>query len=310
MDLSIVIPCYNEQEVLKETAMRMVGIVDKMIQSQKVSTDSRIYFVDDGSTDETWNIIEKLANRERLVSGIKLSRNRGHQNALLAGLFTASGDAIITIDADLQDDISLLENMVNDYLNGYDIVYGVRSKRSTDGFCKRITAITFYKFIQLLGVKTIFNHADFRLMSRRAVDALKQFNEVNLFLRGIVPLVGFKSSVQYYDRAERFAGSTKYPLRKMIGLAIDGVTSFSSFPLRLITMVGFIMFILSVMLTFWVFWIRFGTAAAVPGWASTLLPLSIMGGVQILCIGIVGEYMGKIYAEVKARPRYIIEKII
>ena len=267
-------------------------------------------FVDDGSKDRTWPLIEQLATVDPHITGIKLSRNRGHQNALTAGLFTADGDAIISIDADLQDDVNAIESMVDRFIAGADIVYGVRKRRESDTALKRLTAEWFYRMISALGAESIYNHADYRLMSRRVVECLKQYSEVNLYLRGIVPLIGFKSEIVYYDRTERFAGESKYPLRKMIALALDAVTSFSVVPLRIITYTGFLIFIASMMVTLWALWVRLFTEDAVPGWASTVLPMYFLGGIQIFCIGMLGEYLGKTYAEVKSRPRFFLEKTI
>jgi polyisoprenyl-phosphate glycosyltransferase len=310
MQLGIVVPCYNEQEVLPETATRLLQLLERLIGSGAISETSKIWFVDDGSRDETWRIIEKLAEGSRHVSGIRLSRNRGHQNALIAGLLTAEGDALVSVDADLQDDINVIEQMVVHWQQGADVVYGVRKNRDTDTSFKRKTAELFYRVLRLLGVESIYNHADYRLMSRRAIDALREFREVNLYLRGIVPLIGFRSVAVHYNRAERFAGVSKYPLKKMIGLALDAVTSFSAVPLRLISFLGFAVFFGTVVVSLWILWVRLFTDQAVPGWASTVLPLYLIGGVQILCIGIIGEYLGKIYSEVKSRPRYVIEKIV
>lgn len=307
--LAVITPCYNEQEVLPETCRRMVALLERLVAAGKIDTKSRIYFVDDGSRDRTWEIIDSFVQQNLPVVGVKLSRNRGHQNALLAGIFSADCDAAVSIDADLQDDIEAIEEMVDRYLEGCEIVYGVRKRRKTDTFFKRFTAETFYRLIALLGAQTVFNHADYRLLSRRAIDSLKEFREVNLFLRGIVPLIGFESAVVYYDRDARFAGESKYPLRKMIGLALDAVTSFSVVPLRLITLIGFLVFVFTAIMSAFIFWIRFFTDVAVPGWASTLLPIYFLGGVQILCLGVMGEYLGKIYGESKARPRYLIEQI-
>ena len=245
---------------------------------------------------------------ELFERGVKLSRNRGHQNALLAGLLSADGDAVVSIDADLQDDVAVIEQMVDEYRRGIDIVFGVRKRRDTDTFFKRATARAFYGLMGWLGAGSVSDHADFRLMSRRAIEALGQFREVNLFLRGIVPLLGFRTAVVEYDRGERFAGESKYPLKKMLAFALEGVTSFSVVPLRLITLIGFSVFALTVAMTLWVLWVRVFTDEAVPGWASTVLPLYFVGGVQILCLGVIGEYLGKIYAEVKARPRYFIDQ--
>jgi glycosyltransferase involved in cell wall biosynthesis len=309
MKIGIVVPCYNEEEVLPITAERLLALLKRLVESDKISADSKIFFVDDGSKDQTWSIIEMLLNKSRHISGIKLSRNQGHQNALLAGLFTADGDALISIDADLQDDIEVIEQMVEEYRHGIDIVYGVRKKRDFDGFFKRLSAEIFYKFMNQLGAESVYNHADYRLMSRRAIEALKNFNEINLFLRGIVPLLGFRTSIAYYDRKTRFAGQSKYTFKKMIALALDGITSFSIRPLRIITFLGFVIFALTTVMIFWILWSRLFSNTIVPGWASTVLPMYLLGGIQILCIGVLGEYLGKIYREVKARPRYIIEKI-
>jgi len=310
LKLAVVVPCYNEQEVLNETAARMLALLDDLISKNKIARDSKIYFVDDGSTDNTWSIIETLCKNNRAFAAIKLSRNRGHQNALLAGLFTAQGDALVSIDADLQDDICVIEEMVDAFLDGADVVYGVRKSRKSDSFFKRVTAQSFYKIISFLGAESIYNHADYRLLSKRAVEALKQFEEVNLFLRGMVPLIGYNSRIVYYDRQERFAGTSKYPLRRMIALALDAITSFSVVPLRIITVLGFLTFIGTFAIGAWVFWVKYFTDTAVPGWASTVLPMYFLGGIQILCLGVLGEYMGKIYREVKHRPRYIISETI
>lgn len=307
--LALVVPCYNEEEVLDETCRRMTALLERLRNAGKISAQSRIYFVDDGSKDSTWPLIESFVTSGLPVVGVKLSRNRGHQNALLAGLFTAEGDAVVSIDADLQDDINAIEEMLDRYLAGADVVYGVRKRRSTDTFFKRFTAESFYRLISLLGAQTVFNHADYRLLSRRAIEALKEFREVNLFLRGIVPLIGYESAVVYYDRDARFAGESKYPLKKMIALALDAVTSFSVVPLRLITLIGFLVFLFTAGMSAFILWIRIFTDIAVPGWASTLLPIYFLGGVQILCLGVIGEYLGKIYAESKARPRYLVEEV-
>jgi glycosyltransferase involved in cell wall biosynthesis len=308
--LAVVIPCYNEQEVLPETCSRMTALLARLVDAGKISRESRIYFVDDGSRDRTWSVIQSFVEEHRPVVGIKLTRNRGHQNALFAGLFSAEGDVIVSIDADLQDDINAIEEMLDHFHDGCDVVYGVRKRRDTDTFFKRFTAEGFYRVIALLGAQTVTNHADYRLLSRRAIDALKEFREVNLFLRGIVPLIGYRSAIVYYDRQARFAGESKYPLGKMIGLALDAVTSFSVVPLRFITLLGGLVFLLTVAMSGYVLWIRFLTDIAVPGWASTVLPVYFLGGVQILCLGVIGEYLGKLYAESKARPRYLIEEIV
>lgn len=309
INIGIVVPCYNEEEVLRETARRLLDLLGDLARKGKISAASTVWFVDDGSRDKTWSMIAELSEANDHVHGIKLSRNRGHQNALMAGLYTAEGDVLISIDADLQDDIRVIEEMVDEARKGVDIVYGVRKKRETDRWFKRITAEGFYKLLGMMGVETVFNHADYRLMSRRAIEALKEYREVNLFVRGIVPLIGFKSSVVYYDRAERFAGESKYPLKKMLALALDAITSFSIVPLRLITLIGFVVFGATLVITGWTLWTRFFTHTAVPGWASTVLPMYLLGGIQIFCIGVIGEYLGKIYKETKARPRYFIEKV-
>ncbi len=308
--LNIVVPCYNEEDVLPETARRLESLLRRLVAEGRVDAGSTVVFVDDGSRDGTWGLIEEMAARDRVVGGIKLSRNRGHQNALLAGLFTVDGDVVVSVDADLQDDIEVITAMLEEYQRGADVVYGVRDDRSSDSFFKRVTAKGFYRVMAALGVETVYNHADFRLMSRRALEAAKEFREVNLFLRGIVPLIGFRSAVVHYARSERFAGVSKYPLRKMLSLAWNAITSFSVVPLRLITMIGFMVFSFSIAMVGWTLWIRFFSEQAVPGWASTLIPIYFLGGIQILSIGILGEYLGKVYQETKARPRYIIEKIV
>jgi glycosyltransferase involved in cell wall biosynthesis len=293
-----------------ETCRRVRAIIVQLTSLGKISSDSSMLFVDDGSKDGTWTIIEQLATADPQVTGIKLSRNRGHQNALMAGLFTADGDAIVSIDADLQDDVNAIVSMVDKFIAGADIVYGVRKRRESDTLLKRFTAEWFYRMMNALGVESVYNHADYRLMSRRVVESLKRYSEVNLYLRGIVPLIGFKSEVVSYDRTGRFAGESKYPLKKMIALALDAITSFSVVPLRMITFIGFLIFVASMMVALWVLWVRFFTENALPGWASTVLPMYLLGGIQIFCIGVLGEYLGKTYIEVKSRPRFFIEKMI
>ena len=307
--LSIVTPCYNEEEVLPETRGRLSGLLQDLIADGKISQASTIYFIDDGSRDRTWALIEEFAAEDLHIVGIKLSRNRGHQNALLAGLFTAEGDAVVSIDADLQDDINAIKEMVDRFLAGADIVYGVRRKRDTDSAFKRTTANLFYGILRVLGAESVKGHADFRLMSRRAIESLSQYREVNLYLRGIVPLIGFRSETVYYDRERRFAGESKYPLRKMIALALEAITSFSVVPLRLISFIGFAVFLVTLAVSAWVLWVRLFTKDAVPGWASVVLPMYLLGGVQIFCTGIIGEYLGKIYSEVKNRPRFFLERM-
>jgi polyisoprenyl-phosphate glycosyltransferase len=308
--LTVVIPCYNEEEVLVEATHQITDLLKKMISAGKISDKSRINFVDDGSKDKTWALISQLCESNGLVNGIKLSRNRGHQNAVLAGMMSVSGDAIITIDADLQDDINVIEKMVDEYKNGMDIVYGVRNDRSTDTIFKRNTAQLYYNLLSLFGVDMIYNHADFRLMSRRTIESLRQYREVNLYLRGIIPLIGFRSTCLEYSRKERFAGTSKYPFTKMLKLAIDGVTSFSVVPLQMITYLGFIVSAASFAILAWVLSVAMFTDRAVPGWASTVLPIYFLGGLQILCLGVIGSYLGKIYIESKSRPKYFIEKTI
>jgi polyisoprenyl-phosphate glycosyltransferase len=308
--LGIVVPCYNEEAVLAETAKCLLALRERLSGRGQIDDSSRIWFVDDGSNDSTWKLIQELVGSDIRICGIKLSRNRGHQNALLAGLFTADGDALVSIDADLQDDIDVIEQMVGAYSNGADIVYGARARRDTDSVFKKISAELFYRILALMGVESVFNHADFRLMSRRAIDGLRTFKEINVYLRGIVPLLGYKSAIVHYARRERFAGETKYPLRKMIALALDAVTSFSVTPLRFVMFAGLAIFFVTLALSGWILWVRFFTDHAVPGWASTVLPMYFLGGVQILCLAVISEYLGKIYSEIKSRPRYIIEEVI
>jgi glycosyltransferase involved in cell wall biosynthesis len=308
--LAIVVPCFNEEEVLPQTAARLQALLARLRAAERITPDSHVVFVDDGSRDGTWDLIERLSREDERMRGIKLSRNRGHQNALLAGLFTAEGDELVSVDADLQDDVEVIEQMLSQHAQGTQVVYGVRDNRASDGAFKRASALAFYRLIRSLGVESVYNHADFRLLSRRAVDALREFHEVNLFLRGIVPLIGFKSAVVYYTRSHRAAGTSKYPLRKMLALALDAVTSFSVVPLRLISALGVLVFLFSLGMETYTLWVRIFTARAVPGWTSTLLPIYALGGLQILCVGVLGEYLGKVYQETKHRPRYIIEKVL
>lgn len=310
MILAIVIPCYNEEEVIVEATHQFTNLLKKLIAAGKISDQSRINYVDDGSKDKTWLLINQLSESNKLVHGLKLSRNRGHQNAVLAGMMSVKGDAIVTIDADLQDDINVVEQMVDEFNNGVDIVYGVRSDRSTDTVFKRNTAQLYYKLLSLFGVDMVYNHADFRLMSRRAIESLRQYQEVNLYLRGIIPLIGFKSTNVEYSRKERFAGTSKYPFGKMLKLAVEGITSFSVVPLQMITYIGFVVSVASFGILAWVFSVAVFTDRAVPGWASTVLPIYFLGGLQILCLGVIGSYLGKIYIESKSRPKYFIEKTI
>lgn len=305
------VPCYNEEEVLRETASRLKDKMQWLIRNKVISDKSRITFVDDGSKDKTWSIIEELNSNDKIFSGVKLSRNRGHQNALLAGLMTVKDycDAAISLDADLQDDINVIDKFIEKFNYGCDVVYGVRSERKTDTVFKRTTAQGFYKIMKVLGVDIVYNHADYRLMSKRALDSLQDFKEVNLFLRGIVPLIGYKSDVVLYERNERFAGESKYPLKKMLSFAFEGITSFSVKPIRLILTVGILMFIssLAALLYFLIIWMAGKT---VQGWTTVVASIWMLGGIQLLCLGVIGEYIGKIYIETKERPKYIIDKFI
>lgn len=309
--LYVVVPCYNEQEVLRETAKRLREKFRTLIAAEKISVASRIVFVNDGSKDSTWDIIRELHGHDKIFSGINLSRNCGHQNALLAGLMTVKNraDMVISMDADLQDDINAVDEMIARYADGFDIVYGVRSKRATDTFFKRFTAETFYKLMKFLGADTVYNHADYRLMSRRALEGLSQFGEVNLFLRGLVPLIGYPSTSVLYERAERFAGVSKYPLKKMLFFALQGITSLSVEPIRMITTVGVAMSTVSFLVILWTLYEYF-FGDTVRGWASMLASLWFIGGLILLSIGIVGEYVGKIYLETKKRPRFIVSEFL
>ena len=309
MRLSLVVPCYNEEEALPLAVPKLARLMEDLIARGKIAGDSNIWFVDDGSKDGTWRLIESYTRESDLFVGVKLSRNRGHQNALLSGLLSADGDAVISIDADLQDDLSVIEKMVDAHAEGYEIVYGVRRARDTDTWFKRWSALRYYGLLHSLGVDIIPNHADFRLMGRRSLEALGQHTEVNLFLRGIIPQLGFRATSVFYDRLDRVAGESKYPLGKMIKLALDGITSFSPVPLRLIAGLGGIICLFSLAMAIWVIAIRLFTDRALPGWASTTVPIYLLGGVQLLCIGILGEYVAKIYGETKGRPRYLIEKV-
>ncbi len=309
--LYVVVPCYNEEEVLPETSRRMIELFNKMKSEGLIGGMSRIVFVDDGSKDKTWEIIDALAKAHTEIAGIKLARNAGHQNALLGGLMTVKDecDCAISIDADLQDDINVIPDMIKNYKEGYDVVYGVRNKRDTDTFFKRTTAIGFYKLMSAMGVNIVFNHADYRLMSRRALDALSDFPERNVFLRGMVPLVGYRSTNVYYDRNERFAGESKYPLKKMLSFAFDGITSFSISPIRLITALGAAVCVISIIMAVYALVEKLLGNAGM-GWASLMMSIWFIGGVQLLSVGLIGEYIGKLYKEVKRRPRYIIEAYV
>jgi polyisoprenyl-phosphate glycosyltransferase len=307
--LDIVVPCFNEQEVLVDTHEQLSRVLSRLVDVRAVQSSSRIVYVDDGSRDQTWDVICKLARSSNWAVGVRLSGNRGHQNALLAGLEYSDADAILTIDADLQDDIDVIPEMVQELRSGADLVYGVRKRRDTDTAFKRTSARMYYSLLRWMGVAVVPDHADFRLMSRTALERLKRYAEVNLFLRGIVPLVGHKTAQVFYDRKARLAGETKYPLRRMVAFAVDGITSFSAVPLRLIALLGLFVFFLSLGMTAWVLWIRFA-GDAVPGWASSVIPIYFLGGVQLLSIGVVGEYVAKIYLETKHRPRFFIEEVM
>lgn len=309
--LAIVVPCYNEEAVLKETNARLTSLLNGLADKAKVSGDSYVVYVDDGSKDSTWEIISRFQKESHQVRGIKLAHNAGHQNALMAGIetFKEEADAMVTIDADLQDDVNAIEAMTDAYLEGSDIIYGVRKERTTDTFFKRTTALIFYKLMAVMGTDTVYNHADYRLMSQRAVKALCQYSERNLFLRGLVPLLGFNTKNVYYDRAERFAGESKYPLNKMLAFAIDGITSFSIKPITIILITGFICFIIGILMLIWGLYSYF-SGNAVPGWTSLMVSLWIISGVVIISLGVIGEYIGKIYIEVKQRPRYHIQEIV
>lgn len=307
--LYIIIPCYNEEKVLPITSVMFLEKIKQLITENKIDTTSRICYVNDGSKDNTWNIICDLARSNKHYMGINQSRNRGHQNAVLAGLMEVKDqcDITISIDCDGQDDINAMSDMVDAYLEGYEVVYGVRSKRETDTFLKRFTAESFYKVMKWMGADVVFNHADYRLLSSRVLNEFSNFKEVNIFLRGMVPLIGFKSTNVYYERNERIAGESHYPIKKMIALAVDGITSLSVKPIRIITKLGFLVSILSFIGAIWAI-VSLFMGVTVAGWASTVCAVFFMGGIQLLCFGVIGEYIGKIYMEAKARPRYIISE--
>ena len=309
--LYLVVPCYNEQEVLPETSKRLKEKMESLMERNLISRDSRIMFVNDGSKDRTWSMIEELHEQDPIFAGVKLSRNRGHQNALLGGLMTAKeyADMTISLDADLQDDIDVIDQMVEKYYDGCEIVYGVRSARTTDTFFKRFTAERFYHMISMMGGEIVFNHADYRLMSKRALNELANYKEVNLFLRGIVPMIGFKTDVVTYERHERLAGESKYPLKKMLALAVDGITSLSIKPIRFIVFLGFMIFMCSILMLIYSLVQHFLGNTSI-GWTSLIVSIWAIGGLQLLAIGVIGEYIGKIYLETKERPRYIIEKVL
>lgn len=307
--LYVVIPCYNEEEVLEETTKRLKEKMGKLIKDKKISNKSKVMYVNDGSKDNTWELIKKINKSEKLFTGITLSRNRGHQNALLAGLMTAKtyADVVISMDADLQDDINAIDEMIDKYNTGCDIVYGVRSSRKKDTWFKKTTAQGFYKFMKFMGVDVVYNHADYRLTSKRVLEEFSNFKEVNLFLRGMFPLVGYSSDVVYYERKERFAGESKYPLKKMLNFAWDGITSFSVRPIRLVLNLGIIIFVVSLLVLLYCLIVKL-LGKTVEGWTFVVGSIWLVSGVQMLSIGIIGEYIGKIYSETKARPRFIISE--
>lgn len=309
--LCIAVPCYNEEEVLPDSAEKLRCKLRAMMDAGSITADSRIVFIDDGSSDRTWELIRGLHQADSIYSGIRLSKNRGHQNALMCGLMTLKdeADAVISIDADLQDDIEVFDEMVQKCADGCDVVYGVRSKRKTDSFFKRFTAEGYYKLLNRMGAKVIFNHADFRLMSKRALDAFSEYHETNLFLRGLVPMIGFRSEIVAYERSERLAGKSKYPLKKMLALAWEGITSLSTKPIKLITRLGLVIFLISIGMLIYTL-IRYFCGATETGWASLAISIWAIGGLQLLAVGIIGEYIGKIYLESKHRPRYIVEEYL
>lgn len=309
--LNLVIPCYNEEEALPFTKKELDKKMTELMKKGLISKDSKVVLVNDGSKDNTWNVISEIHKENNMYVGINLSRNKGHQNALLAGLMYAKehSDISISMDADLQDDINVIDDMINKYNKGADIVYGVRSKREKDTFFKKLTAEGFYKFMTIMGVEIVFNHADCRLMSKRVLESLSNYKEVNLFLRGIVPQIGYKTDIAYYERNERVAGNSKYPLKKMLSFAIDGITSFSIKPLRVISSIGFIILLLSFIILFYSIIMKI-IGNTVSGWTFIVCSIWLIGGIQTLCLGVIGEYVGKIYSETKQRPRYIIEQIL
>ncbi|NGZ77198.1 glycosyltransferase family 2 protein [Saccharibacillus alkalitolerans] len=309
--LYLVIPCYNEEEVIGETAARLRSKMNALIARRLIAEDSRVVFVNDGSRDRTWTLIEELHRADPLFAGINLARNRGHQNALLAGLLTVKehADVVISLDADLQDDIGAIDEFVDKYRQGFDIVYGVRKAREKDTFFKRATAQGFYRLMSMMGAELVYNHADYRLMSRRALDGLAEFGEANLFLRGIVPLIGYPSAIVEYERSERFAGESKYPLKKMLAFALQGITSFSIKPIRMISALGFFIFAVSLIMLGYFLSVHF-TGHTVPGWTTIAISVWAIGGLQLLGIGVIGEYIGKTYLETKRRPKFIVERTL
>ncbi|MGA2886467.1 MAG: glycosyltransferase family 2 protein [Terracidiphilus sp.] len=307
--LTIVVPCYNEEQALPETALRIGALFDELTREALIVEPS-IYFIEDGSADNTWSVIERLSAGDARIHGLKLSRNFGQQGAILAGLLTVPGEVLISLDADLQDNPTAIGEMIRSYVGGAEIVYGIRRTRKQDTFFKRTTAEGYYRLLQMMGVELVFNHADFRLLSRRVVEELRNCKESNLLLRGLIPQLGFHSAFVYYDRNARFAGETKYPLSKMISLAVNGITSFTEIPLKIITILGIFVSFFSFGLAAWALIAKLIHSASVPGWASIVIPLYMLGGIQLLCLGVIGQYLAKIYAEAKARPRFIVEKSV
>ena len=306
--LGLVVPCYNEEQILPVTAERLRDEIRRLVASGRIAENSRIYFVDDGSQDQTWSLIQQLVSGDSIFAGIKLARNYGHQYALYAGLMEADGDALVSLDADLQDDIGVVEEMLSRFAEGNEIVYGVRDNRANDTAFKRYTARAHYWLLSRMGVETVRDHADFRLMSRRAVEFLGQYREANLYLRGIVPLLGLRSEVVYYSRGKRLAGDSKYPFGRMLSLSLQGLTSFSVLPLRIIACLGVLVFFIALLLGVWALFATLWGAGTVPGWASTVIPIYLLGGLQLLAIGVAGEYIGKTFIEAKGRPLYQIEQ--
>jgi len=307
--LTIVVPCYNEEPALEETCSRLGALLEELSREALIAEPS-IYFVDDGSVDNTWSVIERLSREDARIHGLKLSRNFGQQGAILAGLLTVPGDVLISLDADLQDDPAAMGEMIRAYTGGAEIVYGIRRSRQKDSPFKRTTAEGYYRLLQRMGVQMVFNHADFRLLSRRVVEVLRNYKETSLLLRGLIPQLGFNSAFVYYDRNVRCAGESKYPLSKMIALAVTGITSFTEIPLKIITILGMFVSLFSFGLAAWALVIKFISPEAVPGWASIVIPLYMLGGIQLLCLGVIGQYLAKVYSEVKARPRFIVEKSV
>lgn len=307
--VSLVLPCYNEEEVLPETTVRLAALLARLKTSGEIAENSAAFYVDDGSRDRTWQMVSDYAERSTDICGIKLSRNRGHQNALLCGLMNAPGDALISLDADLQDDLEAIPKMIAAYREGNEVVFAVRSKRDKDSFMKRFTAQSYYKFLAFLGVQIVYNHADFRLLSRRAVETLREYDETHLFLRALILQLGFRTATVEFERAERFAGESKYPVRKMLALAWQGITSFTAYPLRLITGAGVLVSVGSLALAIWALGMKLFTNSALPGWASVVIPMYFLGGVQLLSLGIIGEYLAKVYESSKKRPRFHVETV-